>query len=79
MPRIATDNHIRDMLDLVGSARFDPLFLQAIEVVEPGGGLSGFRRPGYHMLVACDGMEYYGATKLHCPCRSTRKRSGGGT
>jgi hypothetical protein len=79
MTRIASDNHIRDILDPVKPASFDALFPRAVEVLEAGGGLPAFRRLGHRVLIAFDGTEYFRSTKLHCACCSTRKRSGGGT
>jgi len=77
MTQIPSDNHIRDMLDAVRPEEFDPVFAEAVEALERGGGLTAFRRLGRHVLIAFDGTEYYRSAKLHCPCCSTRKRSGG--
>lgn len=79
MTGIPSDNHIRDMLDPVEPASFYPLFPHAVEVLEEGGGLQAFRRLGDHVLIAFDGSEYHRSNKVHCPCCSTRRRSGGGT
>jgi hypothetical protein len=79
MTRIPSDNHIRDMLDPVGPECFHPLFSHAVEALEAGGGFTAFRRLEHHVLIAFDGTEYYRSAKLHCPCCSTRKRSGGTT
>jgi hypothetical protein len=79
MTGIPSDNHIRDMLDPVEPASFYPLFPHAVEVLEEGGGLQAFRRLGDHILIAFDGSEYHRSNKVHCPCCSTRRRSGGGT
>jgi hypothetical protein len=51
--------------------------IAAFDLLERGGGLTAFRRLGHHVLIAFDGTEYYRSAKLHCPCCSTRKRSGG--
>jgi hypothetical protein len=67
------------MLDPVEPASFYPLFPHAVEVLEEGGGLQAFRRLGDHVLIAFDGSEYHRSNKVHCPCCSTRRRSGGGT
>ncbi len=75
--KIPSDNHIRDMLDGVPPECFHPLLIAAFDLLERGGGLAAFRRLGHHVLIAFDGTEYYRSAKLHCPCCSTRKRSGG--
>src|SRR5260370_27076138 len=77
MTRIPSDNHVRDMLDPVEPECFYAHFPHALEVLEAGDGLTAFRRLGHHVLIAFDGTEYYRSAKLHCPCCSTRKRSGG--
>jgi hypothetical protein len=79
MTQIPSDNHVRDMLDPVEPECFYAHFPHALDVLEAGGGLTAFRRLGYHVLIAFDGTEYYRSTKLHCACCSTRKRSGGTT
>jgi len=79
MIEIPSDNHVRDMLDPVEPECFYAHFPHALEVLEAGGGLTAFRRQGHHVLIAFDGTEYYRSAKLHCPCCSTRKRSGGTT
>ena len=79
MTGIPSDNHIRDMLDPVDPANFYPLFPRAVKELEEGGGLETFRRLGDHVLIALDGTEYHCSNKVHCPCCSTRKRTGGGT
>jgi len=79
MRKIPSDNHIRTMLDAVRPECFYPLFARAFDVLDRGGGLAEFRRLGEHVLIAFDGTEYYRSAKLHCPCCSTRKRSGGKT
>jgi hypothetical protein len=77
MTKIPSDNHIRDMLDGVPPECFHPPLIAAFDLLERGGGLTAFRRLGHHVLIAFDGTEYYRSAKLHCPCCSTRKRSGG--
>src|SRR5260370_17955482 len=79
MTRIPSDNHVRDMVDAVEPEGCYAHFPHALEVLEAGDGLTAFRRVGHHVLIAFDGTEYYRSAKLHCPCCSTRKRSGGTT
>jgi len=79
MTKIPSDNHIRAMLDPVRPQGFYPAFADALGALQRGGGLTALHRLGDHVLIAFDGTEYYRSAKLHCPCCSTRKRSGGNT
>lgn len=77
MTAIPCDNHIRAMLDPVGPRHFDPLFNEALEVLERSGGLTAFRRLKEQVLIALDGTEYFRSAKLHCSQCSSRARAGG--
>ena len=76
MTKIPTDPHIRQMLDGVPTAAFDPLFHK---IIETEGVLDPFKRLGGRTPIALDGAEHFCSRKIHCPRCSTRKRSGGGT
>jgi hypothetical protein len=76
MTAIPTDACIRLMLDGAPAAAFDPLFFKTITTE---GVLDPFRRLDGRMLIALDGTECFCSRKIHCPRRSTRKRTDGGT
>ena len=74
--RIATDNHIRALLDPVPPEQLFPLFGEIVSQLEEHGGLAALRRLGGHVLIALDGTEYHRSTKVRCPHCSTRTRPG---
>lgn len=78
IPKIPTDNQIRDMLDLAEPELLHPVFAEPIAILEGmNGGLDKFRRLGGHVLIALDGTEYFGSKKIHCHNCSTRQRGKG--
>jgi hypothetical protein len=78
IPKIPTDNQIRDMLDPVEPERLYPVFAGPVATLEgANGGLDPFRRLGGHVLIAPDGTEYFSSKKIHCHNCSTRQRSKG--
>jgi hypothetical protein len=78
IPKIPTDNQIRDMLDPVEPERLYPVFAEPVATLEgANGGLDPFRRLGGHVLIALDGTEYFSSKKIHCHNCSTRQRSKG--
>jgi hypothetical protein len=60
--KIPGDGHIRYMLDPV-----DPVLVD----LKQSGGLSAFRRPSQHALLAFDGSEYFCSNDINCPHCST--------
>ncbi len=79
LAKIPCDNHIRDMLDPVDPAQLHSAFDAVLTELEQSGGLSAFRRPGKHHLIAFDGTEYFCSYEISCPHCSTRLRSNGKT
>jgi hypothetical protein len=71
MTHIPSDNQIRTMLDPVDPALFHPVFAQAVQTLEAGGGLADLRCLGNHVLIALDGTEYHRSGKIHCKHCST--------
>ena len=77
--KIASDNHIRDMLDPASPALLHPVFAETVDQLQQiDGGLDVFRRLDGHVLIALDGSEYYRSRKIQCLHCSTRLRSKGG-
>ncbi len=74
LDKIASDNHIRALLDPVSPDHFHPVFAEVVAELEGSGGLKDFRRLGDHVLIALDGTEYHVSSKVHCQQCSTRKR-----
>jgi hypothetical protein len=80
IPKIPTDNHIRDMLDPAEPELLYSVFAEPIMALERvKGGLDQFRRLGDHVLIALDGTEYFSSKKIHCYHCSTRQRGKGET
>src|SRR5271166_1742883 len=79
LSKIPSDNHIRDMLDPAAPELRYPAFGAVLAELEQSGGLSAFRRPGNHVLIALDGTEYFCFDKIHCTQCSTRLRGPGKT
>jgi hypothetical protein len=75
IPKIPSDNHIRDMLDPAEPERLHPVFADTVAALEGmPGGLDTFRRLGGHVLIALDGTEYFCSKTIHCRHCSTRLR-----
>ena len=52
IPKIPSDNHIRDLLDPAEPALLDPVFAETLAALERmAGGLASFRRLGDHVLL----------------------------
>jgi hypothetical protein len=78
IPKVPSDNHIRDMLDAAEPERLHPVFADTVAALEGmPDGVQTFRRAGDHVLIALDGTEYFCSKKLHCQHCSTRLRGKG--
>jgi hypothetical protein len=78
IPKIPTDNQIRDMLDPAEPELLHPVFAESVAILEGvKDGLDKFRRLGGHVLIALDGTEYFNSKKIHCHNCSTRQRGKG--
>ena len=80
IPKIPSDNHIRDMLDPASPTLLYPAFAEAVtQLGRIAGGLDVFRRLDRHVLIALDGTEYHCSRNIHCAQCSTRLRGKGDT
>jgi len=78
IPKILTDNQIRDMLDPAEPELLHPVFAEPVAILEgANGGLAPFWRLGDHVLIALEGTEYFSSKKIHCHNCSTRQRGKG--
>ncbi len=75
--QIPSDNHIRDLLDEVKPQSVFGVFEEILQVLESEQQLSNFRSFAGTLLVALDGTEYFGASKIHCPHCSSRNLKNG--
>src|SRR5271169_3310428 len=65
LPKIPTDNQIRNMLDPAEPELLDPVFAEPVAILESvKGGMDPFRRLNGHVLIALDGTEYFGSKKM---------------
>ena len=75
IPKIPTDNQIRDMLDPAEPQLLYPVFAEPVAILEGlKGGLEQFQRLGDHVLIALDGTEYFSSKTIHCHNCSMRQR-----
>lgn len=75
--QIPSDNHIRDLLDEVEPEAVFPVFEEIFQVLEQEQQLSGFRSLADNLLLALDGTEYFGSSKIHCQHCSSRSFKNG--
>ena len=66
MEKIPTDNHIRTTLDEIDPALLEPVFMDTFQRLEAGGALPKFQALGERLMVAFDGTQHSGSTKIHC-------------
>lgn len=84
MPRVCSgcitnkrDNHIRALLEEVKPQSVFGGFEEILQVLESEQQLSNFRSFADTLLVALDGTEYFGASKIDCPHCSSRNLNNG--
>ncbi len=70
--RIPCDNRIRNLLDGLDPAAFDPLFRLGLETVAARGALKPFQRLGERLLVALDGIRFHCSDTVRCQQCSVR-------
>lgn len=74
---IPTDNHIRDLLDIVSPQLIFPMFNKVFSALNELGHLQGFRAVNEQLLIALDGTEYHSSNKIHCAnCSVTEHKNG---
>ncbi|WP_407942052.1 hypothetical protein [Methylicorpusculum oleiharenae] len=64
--QIPSDNQIRNLLDAVSPDALWPLYRWLLQALEGQGKLKEFHVLGDSVLVALDGVEYFGSQKIHC-------------
>lgn len=75
--QIPSDNQIRNLLDAVSPDALWPLYRWLLQALEGQGKLKEFHVLGDSVLVALDGVEYFGSQKIHCACCSTKTLKNG--
>jgi hypothetical protein len=77
--KIPSDNHIRDLLDVVEPSEVYPMFDFIFDGFQRSGVVDAFRGPDKRLLLALDGTQYYSSQKLHGPCCSCKTHGNGKT
>jgi len=75
--KIPSDNHIRDMLDVVPAETVFPVFTSIIETLRAANHLDGFRSYNNNLLCALDGTQYFSSKTIHCDNCSTKEHKNG--
>ncbi len=75
--KIPSDNHIREMLDVVPPQTVFAVFAFIVEALRSAGHLDGFRSYNNNLLCALDGTQYFSSKTIHCGNCSTKKHKNG--
>ncbi len=75
--KIPSDNHIRDLMDVVAPSLVFPVFHHILEGIEDAGHLDAFRSYNGNLLCALDGTQYFSSNKIHCENCSTKEHQNG--
>jgi hypothetical protein len=75
--KIPSDNHIRDILDVVPPETVFPAFNFIFEALAANGHLNGFRSYNNNLLCALDGTQYFSSKTIHCDNCSTKEHKNG--
>ncbi len=77
MVNIPSDNHIRNLLDLIEASHFNPVYRYIIDRFEQSKQLEPYRYINGDLLVALDGTRYFSSSKICCKnCKVTKHNSG---
>lgn len=77
MQAIPTDNHIRNLLDIVPPQQIFPMFNKVFTALNEQGYLQGFRAVHDQLLIALDGTQYHSSNNIHCKnCTVTEHKNG---
>jgi hypothetical protein len=71
---IASDNHIRDMLDAIEINKLAVIFDKLYEILEKKGTLKEYEYFENTLLVLLDGTYYHSSKKIHCEHCQTREK-----
>lgn len=66
MDKIPSDNHIRDLLDVVAPELVLPVFHYILGGIQDLGQLDAFRSYNNNLLCALDATLYFSSDKIHC-------------
>ena len=75
--KIPSDNHIRDLMDVVAPCLVFPVFHYILEGIKDAGHLDAFRCYNDNLLCALDATQYYCSNKIHCENCSSKEHQNG--
>lgn len=75
--KIPSDNHIRDIMDVVKPELIYPVFNHVFDTMNKHGYLDNYRCVEGDLLIALDGTDYHNSKHIHCEnCNITNHRNG---
>ncbi len=77
--KIPSDNHIRDILDVVSPETVFPVFVYIAERLKAVGHLDTLRSYNNNLLCALDATQYFSSKTIHCENCSTKNHKNGST
>jgi len=77
--KIPSDNHIRDMLDVVASETVFPVFTFITDTLNAVGHLDTLRSYQNNLLCVLDATQYFSSNTIHCENCSTKEHKSGST
>jgi len=77
MDKIPSDNHIRNLMDVVAPSRVFPVFHYILAGIKDAGQLDAFRSYNDNLLCALDGTQYFSSNKIHCENCSSKEHQNG--
>ena len=79
MQKIPSDNHIRNLLDVVPPSYVFPMFSYIFNGLNASGHLNVFRSFNGNLLCAFDGTQYFSSKTIHCKNCSKKEHKNGTT
>ena len=73
LDKIPSDNHIRDLMDVVAPGLVFPVFHYILGGIQASGQLDAFRSYNDNLLCALDGTQYFSSNKIHCENCSSKE------
>jgi len=74
---IPSDNHIRNVTDVIPPSHVFPVFIRIIEDLKNLGYLDTLRSYNRNLLCALDGTQYFSSKKIHCENCNTKEHKNG--
>lgn len=71
---ILSQNHIRNLLDVVDPQQVNPVFMEILNDLREGGYLEEYRSYKKNLLIGLDATQYFSSKKISCKQCNRRKR-----